>query len=155
MDDDLLHDTEEEATVASQDTSDVTVPSPVGSSDVTDTSSEVATTSQGQKKSTDKVLSRKQKRHNKFDVTRELLDKLIGMQEKSDEMLMELEMKRARLEKKQMEMDMQMRLEEREFQLQMMNIMARNRSSILPPGFPSYPTYWYSGYDPDPTQDGL
>ena len=36
VDDDLLHDTEGEATVATQDTSDVTVPSPVGSSDVTD-----------------------------------------------------------------------------------------------------------------------
>ena len=155
VDDDLLHDTEGEAAVASQDTSDVTVPSPIGSSDVTDTSSEVATTSQRQNKSADKVLTRKQKRHNKFDVTRKLLDKLIGMQEKSDEMLMELEMKRARLEEKQMEMDMPMKREEREFQLQMMNIMDRNRSSMLPPGPSSYPTYGYSGYDPDATQDGL
>ena len=40
------------------------------------------------------ILSRKQG-NSKFDVTGELLDILIGMQEKSDKMLMELEMKRA------------------------------------------------------------
>ena len=44
-------------------------------------------------------------------MTGELLDKLIDMQEKSDKMMMELEMKRAQLEEKQMEMDMQMRRE--------------------------------------------
>ena len=34
----------------------------------------------------------------------ELLDKMIGMQEKSDKMLMDLELKRTRLEEKQMDM---------------------------------------------------
>jgi len=34
-------------------------------------------------------------------LTGELMDKVIGMQEKSDKMLMDLEQKRARLEKKQ------------------------------------------------------
>ena len=43
----------------------------------------------------------------------ELLDKLRGMQEKSDKILIELEMKRARLEEKQVEMDVQMRREKR------------------------------------------
>lgn len=94
------------------DTSDTAVPSST-STDVTDVSGEVATTSHGQKKSnddTEKVPSRKG-RKSKFDVTGELLDKLIGMQEKSDKMLMELELKRARLEEKQMEIDVQMRRE--------------------------------------------
>ena len=104
-DDDQLQQTEVEANL---DTSDI--PSPA-STDVTDASGEVATTSQGQKKGneTSKVSTRKRKK-SKYDVTGELLDKLIGMQEKSDKMLMELEMKRARLEEKQM---VQMRREER------------------------------------------
>ena len=154
-DDDKLQQTDMIATPTSLDTSDTTVPSPV-STDVTDASDEVATTSQGQKKGidrTDKVSSRKRKK-SKVDVTEELLDKLIGMQEKSDKLMMELEMKRTRLEEKQMEMDMQMRREDREFQLQMMNIMTRNSNITLPPG-PSYPAYGYGGYDPDATQDGL
>ena len=80
-------------------TLDTAVSSPT-STDVTDASGEMATTSHGQKKSidgTDKVSSRKRKR-SKFDMTGELLDKLIGMQEKSDKikiMLTELETKRA------------------------------------------------------------
>ena len=154
VDDDELQQTEI-ATPTSLDTSDTTVPSPA-STDVTDASGEVATTSQGQKKGidgADKVPSRKRKK-SRLDVTGELLDKLIGMQEKSDKMMMELEMKRARLEEKQMEMDMQMRREERQFQLQMMNIMTRNSHSTLPPA-PSYPAYGYGGYDPDATQDDL
>ena len=53
----------------------------------------MATTSQGQRNGTEKILSRKE-RKSKFDVTGELLDKLIGMQEKSDKILMELKMKR-------------------------------------------------------------
>ena len=145
VDDDELQQTEI-ATPTSLDTSDTTVPSPA-STDVTDASGEVATTSQGQKKGfdgADKVPSRKRKK-SRLDVTGELLDKLIGMQ-------MELEMKRARLEEKQMEMDVQMRREERQFQLQMMNIMTRNSHSMLPPA-PSYPAYGYGGYDPDATQD--
>ena len=157
-DDDQLQETEVGAT-PNLDTSDTTVPSPA-STDVTDASGEVATTSQLQKKGidgTDKVSSRKRKK-SKFDMTGELLDKLIGMQEKSDKMLMELEMKRARLEEKQMEMDIHMRREEREFQLQMMNMLTRNTHGMSPPGAPSYPmhsTYGYGGYDPDATQDGL
>ena len=39
------------------------------------------------------------------DVTGELLDKLIGMQEKIDKMMMELEIKGAWLEEKQIEID--------------------------------------------------
>ena len=157
-DDDLLQETEMEAP-SNLDTSDSTVLSPA-STDVTDTSGEVATTSQGQKKSidgTDKLPSRKWKK-SKFDVTGEMLDKLIGMQEKSDKMLMELEMKRAQLEEKQMEMDIQMRREEREFQLQMMNMLTHNTHVMSPPGAPSYSVhsgYGYGGYDPDATQDGL
>ena len=48
-------------------------------------------------------------------MTEESLDKLIGMQEKNDKMMMELEVKRVWLEGKQMEIDIQMRMEEREF----------------------------------------
>ena len=135
-DDDQLQETEVGAT-PNLDTSDTTVPSPA-STDVTDASGEVATTSQVQKKGidgTDKVSSRKRKK-SKFDMTGELLDKLIGMQEKSDKMLMELEMKRARLEEKQMEMDIHMRREEREFQLQMMDMLTRNTHGMSPPGAP-------------------
>ena len=113
-DNDQLQETEVGAT-SNLDTSDTTVPSPT-STDVTDASGEVATTSQGQKKGidgTNKISSRKRKKSN-FDMTGELLDKLIGMQEKSDKMMMELEMKRAWLEEKQMEIDIQMRREERE-----------------------------------------
>ena len=156
-DDDQLQPTEVGAS-PNLDTSDTVVPSPA-STDATDGSGEVATTSQGQKKAidgTEKVSNRKRKR-SKFDMTGEMLDKLIGMQEKSDKMLMELEMKRARLEEKQMEMDAQMRREEREFQLQMINMLTRN-NGMLPSGAPSYPmhsTYGYGGYDPDATQDGL
>ena len=121
-DDDLLQETKMEAP-SNLDTSDSTVLSPdstvvsPASTDVTDASGEVATTSQGQKKSidgTDKLPSRKWKK-SKSDVTGEMLDKLIGIQEKSDKMLMELEMKRARLEEKQMEMDIQMRRERENF----------------------------------------
>ena len=67
------------------DTSDAAVPTPA-SIDVTDASGEVATTSQRQNKGIDgseKVSSRKWKK-SKLDVMGELLDKLIGMQEKSD-----------------------------------------------------------------------
>ena len=91
-------------------------------------------------------------------MTGELLNKLIGMQEKSDKMLMELEMKRARLEEKQMEMDVQMRRKERQFQLQMMNMLTHSNQGMLPTGAPSYQmhsTYGYGGYDTDATQDGL
>ena len=153
-DDDQLLQTDEAN--PNLDTSDAAVPSPA-STDLTNTSGEVATTPQGQKNGTEKVSSRK-RRKSKFDVTGELLDKLIGMQEKSDKMLMELEMKRARLEEKQMEMDVQMRREERQFQLQMMNMLTHSNQGMLPPGAPSYQmhsTYGYGGYDPDATQDGL
>ena len=64
-----------------------------------------------------KYISRRKHSKLKFDVTGELLDKLIRMQEKSDKMLMELEMKRAWLEEKQIEMDDQMRREVRQSQL--------------------------------------
>ena len=89
-----------------------------------------------------------------------MVDKLIGMQEKSDKMMMELEMKRTRLEEKQMEMDIQMRREEREFQLQIMNMLTRthNAHGMLPLGASSYPMhsgYGYGSYDLDATQDGL
>ena len=80
---DQLQQTEVGAT-PNLDTSDTVVPSPA-STDVTDDRGEVATTSQGQKKGTDgteKVSGRKQKL--KFYVMGELLDKLIGIQEKSD-----------------------------------------------------------------------
>ena len=150
VDDDELQQTDMITTPTSLDTSDISIPSPA-SADVTDASGEVATTSQGQKKEidgADKVPSRKWKK-SKLDVTGELLDKLIGMQRRENDM--ELEMKRAQLEEKQM--DMQMR-KERQFQLQMMNIMIRNSHSTLPPG-PSYPAYGYGGYDPDATQDDL
>lgn len=69
---------------SSRDTSDTAVPSPA-STDVTDASGEVASTSQGQKKGidgTEKVSSKKRKR-SKFDVTGDLLDKLIGMQKEA------------------------------------------------------------------------
>ena len=95
---DLLQETEVEAP-SNIDTSDTTILSP-SSTDLTDANGEVATTSQGQKKSidgTEKLSNRKQKK-SKFDMTGEMLDKLFGMQGKSDKMLMELEMKRAQLE---------------------------------------------------------
>ena len=157
-DNDLLQETEVEAP-SNLDTSDSTVLSPA-STDVTDASGEVVTTSQGQKKSidgTDKLSSRKRKK-SKFDVIGQILDKLIGMQEKSDKMFMKLEMKRVQLEEKQMEMDIQMRREERELQLQMINMLTRNNHVMSPPGAPSYSMhsgYGYGGYDPDATQDGL
>ena len=110
-DDDL---TEAGSTSNTSDTTGNAPPSSTGtatpSNDATDTSSEASTSSQGQKKGengTEKVSSRKRKR-TKGDLTGELLDKMINMQEKSDKMLMELELKRTRLEEKQMEMDMQM-----------------------------------------------
>ncbi|XP_065904002.1 uncharacterized protein [Dysidea avara] len=149
------------ATPTNLDSSDNTVPSPT-STDVTDASGDVATTSQEQTKGSDgtaieKATSRKRKK-GKVDKAGEMMDKFIGMQEKSDKMFMELEMKRARLEEKQIEMDAQLRREEREFQLQMMNMLTRNSRGMLPPVAPSYPmhsTYGYDGYDPDATQDGL
>ena len=149
------------ATPTNLDSSDNTVPSPT-STDVTDASGDVTTTSQEQTKGSDgtaieKATSRKQK-EGKVDKAGEMMDKFIGMQEKSDKMFMELEMKRARLEEKQIEMDAQLRREEREFQLQMTNMLTRNSRGMLPPVAPSYPmhsTYGYDGYDPDATQDGL
>ena len=100
--DELLQETEVEAPT-NLDTSGSTVLSPA-SADVTDVSGEVATTSLGQQKSIDGIdkLSSRKRKKSKFDVTGEMLDKLIRMQEKSDKMLMELEMKRkrARLEEK-------------------------------------------------------
>ena len=149
------------ATPTNLDSSNNTVPSPT-STDVTDASGDVATTSQEQTKGSDgtaieKATSRKRKK-GKVDKAGEMMDKFIGMQEKSDKMFMELEMKRARLEEKQIEMDAQLRREEREFQLQMMNMLTRNSRGMLPPVAPSYPmhsTYGYDGYDPDATQDGL
>ena len=73
IDDDLLQEIELEAP-SNLDTSYTTILSPA-STDVTDASGEVATTTQGQKKSiygTDKLSSRKQKL--KFDMTGEMLD---------------------------------------------------------------------------------
>ena len=73
-DDDQLQETEVGA-IPNLDTSDTNVPSPA-STNVTDASGEVATTSQGQKKGidgTDKISSRKWKK-SKFDMTGELLD---------------------------------------------------------------------------------
>jgi len=94
-------------------------------------------------------------RRQKGDLTGELLDKMINMQEKSDKMLMELELKRTRLEEKQMEMDMQIQREEREYQLQVLNLLSQSSHSLLPPSAPSFSMYGYGGYDPDATQDGL
>ena len=104
------------ATPTNLDSSDNTVPSPT-STDVTDASGDVATTSQEQTKGSDgtaieKATSRKRKK-GKVDKAGEMMDKFIGMQEKSDKMFMELEIKRARLEEKQIEMDAQLRREER------------------------------------------
>ena len=82
--DDQLQETEVGATF-NLDTLDTAVPSPA-STDVTDASGKMATSSQRQKKGidgTDKISSRNWKR-SKFNVTGELLDKLIGMQEKND-----------------------------------------------------------------------
>ena len=89
-DDDLLQETKVEAP-SNLDTSDSTVLTPA-STDVTDASGEVATTSQGQKKSIDGIdkLSSRKWKMLKFDVTGEILDKLVGMQEKSDKMLMDI-----------------------------------------------------------------
>ena len=98
MDDDQLQETEVRAT-SNLDTSDTA-------------SDKMATISQGQK-----VLMVLSRYGSKFDVTGELLDKLIGMQEKIDKMMMEFEMKGARLEEKQMEIDIQIRREEREISL--------------------------------------
>ena len=91
VDDDELQQADMIATPTSLDTSDTTVLIP-GSTDVTDASGEVVTTFQGQKKGidgADKVPSRKWKK-SRLDVTGELLDKLICMQEKSDKMMMDL-----------------------------------------------------------------
>ena len=86
MDDNLLQETEVEAP-SNLDTLDTTVLSPA-SSDVTDGSGEVATTFQGQRKSIDGTnwLSSRKRKKSKFDMIEEMLDKLIGMQEKSEGM---------------------------------------------------------------------
>lgn len=91
-----------------------------------------------------KTSSRKRKK-SKFN-TGEMLDKLIGMQEKSNKMMMELEMKRVRLEVKQIFMEGQMRREDRELQLQMMNMLTHSSHSMLPPGDPSYSMHSTDGY---------
>ena len=128
--------------------------------DVTNTNAEMIATSQEQKtgdngsKKVEKASCRKRKK-TKGEMTGELLDKMINMQETSDKMFMELEMKRAKLEEKQMEMDMQIQREEREYRLQVLNLFSRNNHGALPSGAPSYPMYGYDGYDPDATQDYL
>ena len=77
-----------------------------------------------------------------------MLDKLIGMQEKIDKMMMELEMKRARLEEKQMEIDIQMRREERISAPNDEYMLTCNTHGIYmsPPGAPSYPVHSTYGY---------
>ena len=74
--------------------------------------------------------SSKKQRRSKFDVTGDLMDKLLGMQEKSEKMMMEMEEKRV-----QLELDVTMRHEERNFHLKMMSIMTRNPfpSPVMPP----------------------
>jgi len=42
--------------------------------------------------------SSKKRKQSKFDVAGDLMDKLLGMQEKSEKMMMEMERKRVRLE---------------------------------------------------------
>ena len=122
---------------------------------------------------TPKTTSRKRKR-SKFDVAGELMDKLIGMQEKSEKMMMDLEEKRTRLEEKQIELEATMRREERDFQFKMMSMMMRNANPVPPTAVPHYSMhsgYPYShgfdaqgtsfdgrdhnSFDPDATQEGL
>ena len=132
LDDSQVHDTQREVVddslteVGSTLYASDTIPLSPTSTDVTDTSGEGLTASQGRKKDAyeaekgEKTSIRKRKK-SKLDVMGELLDKMI---EKSDKMLMDLELKRARLEKKQMERDMQMQRKEREFQLQVLNLLS-------------------------------
>ena len=123
---------------------------------------------------TSKPTNKKCKR-SKFDIAGELIDKLIGMQEKSEKMMLDLEEKRARLEEKQIELDATLRHEERDFQFKMMSMMMRNVNSVPPSAVPYYsmhPSYPYShgfdaqgtsfdgrdhnnSFDPDATQEGL
>ena len=79
--------------------------------------------------------STKKWKRSKFDVAGNLMDRLLGMQEKGEKMMAEMEEKRMWLEEKQMELDATMRREEREFHLKMMNMMTRNPvpSPALPP----------------------
>ena len=72
------------------DNSNTTAPSPASTS-TTDASGDVATISQGEmkesdRKMTEKPTSRKRKK-SKLDVTGKMLDQLIGMQVKSDKMM--------------------------------------------------------------------
>ena len=155
----------------------------VSTSDDGVASSSVSTDSQSnqsnllaQATATSKLTSKKRKR-SKFDVAGELIDKLIGMQEKSERMMLDLEEKRTRLEEKQLELDANLRREERDFQFKMMSMMMRNVNSVSPAPVPHYsmhPGYPYShsfdaqgtstsfdgsdhnsSFDPDATQEGL
>jgi len=116
--------------------------------------------------------STKKRKRSKFDVAGDLMDRLLGMQEKSEKMMVEMEEKRVRLEEKQMELDAAMRREEREYHLKLMSMMTRNPvpSPVMPPPIvPSYSMHRYpyshgfdgqaatldGTFDPDATQDGL
>ena len=103
------------------------------------------------------VNNTRKRKKSKYDVTGDLLDKFISMQEKSDKMMMELENKRAKMEERQMELEAQMRRDEQNFQLQMMNVLTRGNVNPHPSSFQlPYPSYPYPDpYDPDATQDGL
>jgi len=104
LNDSQVHDTQREVVddglteVGSTLYSSNTIPSSLTGTDVTDTSGEGPTASQGTKKDADeaekgeKACIRKCKK-SKLDVTDKLLDKMMGMQEKSDKMLMGLELK--------------------------------------------------------------
>jgi len=94
-----------------QSVSSKTSVTPVGSS-ATQTEKEAAKNTRKCKKS-------------KYNVTGELLDKLVSMQEKSDRMIVELEDKRIKMEEHRMELETQMKRDEQDFQLQTMNVFTR------------------------------
>ena len=71
------------------------------------------------------IKNTRKRKKSKNDVTGNLLDKLISMQEKSDKIMMELENKRAKMEERQMELKAQMRRENQYFQLQIMSVLTR------------------------------
>ena len=77
---------------------------------------------------------RKHKRSRAETIATDIADKLLAMQNKSDQLMIELEEKELKFEEKQLEQEVQARREEREFQLQLMHmIMGQHNIMSGPP----------------------
>lgn len=69
------------------------------------------------------IFNKKRKRSRQESAATELLEKVLAIQSKSDERMIDLEEKRMKMEERLMEKEAQQRREEREFQMQMMIMM--------------------------------